>query len=171
MDNSIAIIVEGAAEEAIINVLLNNDKLIFTRNELIDDGPIRMRKSENFEKHILDFGFPDTFDIYRVLDSKNEKFKISSAFKFKVGKIVELYTTPEIEMLFIVFNNDYDRSREKIKPSVFCKQNYHDVGNIKSREDVYNFWNQQPDELVAVIREYARLSSNKRENTLERLLK
>lgn len=173
MDNSIAILVEGAAEEAVIKVLLENEKLIFNKNELIDDGPLRIRNSKKFERHVLDFGFTNTFDIYRILDSKKENFSISKEFRFKVGDIYNLYTTPEIEMLFIIYFGEYDvytRHRSGIKPSEFVKNKHPELGNFKSRNNVYNFWSTRPDELVNTIREYSRISNLKQEQTISSIL-
>lgn len=38
-----AILCEGAAEEAIVNILLDNHFLIFERDELIEQRPLRIR--------------------------------------------------------------------------------------------------------------------------------
>lgn len=44
-----ACICEGAAEAAIIDVLLDNDLLIFQREEMLDEGVIRCRDGKTFE--------------------------------------------------------------------------------------------------------------------------
>ena len=48
-----ACICEGAAEKAIIDILLDNGLLIFSRDELIDDDVIRCRDGQHFEKLYL----------------------------------------------------------------------------------------------------------------------
>ncbi len=53
-----ACICEGAAEKAIIDILLDNGLLIFSRDELIDDV-IRCRDGQQFEKRYLRKEFND----------------------------------------------------------------------------------------------------------------
>jgi len=45
LSNLIACICEGAAEEAIIELLLESDKLIFNRQQLLEEQIIRCRKA------------------------------------------------------------------------------------------------------------------------------
>ena len=44
-----ACICEGAAEAAIIDILVDNDLLIFTREEMLEEQVIRGRNAKNFE--------------------------------------------------------------------------------------------------------------------------
>lgn len=53
LSNIIACICEGAAEQTIIELLLEDNLLIFTRENLIDEKVIRIRSAENFEKTYL----------------------------------------------------------------------------------------------------------------------
>ncbi|CAH1856481.1 N-6 DNA methylase [Convivina intestini] len=178
MIKDIAILVEGSAEEAIIDVLIKFDKLIFSSSRLIDEGPIRIRNASEFERKKLNHRFDKQISVYRILDSKNEKFKIKKEFAFKIDKIISLYTTPEIEMLFITYFGDYGKftqsqgGKRGIKPSTYCKENYKKyITNVKSYQSVYDFWSQRPDDLVNTIRDYARLSPNDDDDTLLAILK
>ena len=49
----VACICEGAAEQAIIELLLDNGRLIFTRDNLLDGEILRCRSAKNFEKQHL----------------------------------------------------------------------------------------------------------------------
>ena len=98
----IALICEGAAENAIMDVLLDNELLIFKRNDLIEEEVIRSRDEKKFEERYLRKGFNDKISILRILDSRNENFKISKAYIGKVD-VINIITAPEIEML-IIFN-------------------------------------------------------------------
>ena len=66
--------------------------------------------------------------IYRILDSKNENFKVPNKIKKEFqGKyeVVEIITSPEIEMLVIISEGrftDYLKVKSKVKPSEYCKQ-------------------------------------------------
>ena len=52
-----ACICEGAAESAIMDVLLNNDLLVFKREEILDESVIRCRDGKTFETRYLRKGF------------------------------------------------------------------------------------------------------------------
>ena len=99
-----ACICEGAAEAAIIDVLLDNDLLIFQREEMLDEGVIRCRDGKTFETRYLRKGFNELISVIRILDSRRENFKLSKAYENKVD-VINVITAPEIEML-IIFNED-----------------------------------------------------------------
>ena len=115
-----ACICEGAAEAAIIDVLLDNDLLIFQREEMLDEGVIR---GKTFETRYLRKGFNELISVIRILDSRRENFKLSKAYESKVD-VINVITAPEIEML-IIFNEDKYNEFKKSgkKPSIFCKEN------------------------------------------------
>ena len=118
-----ACICEGAAEAAIIDVLLDNDLLIFQREEMLDEGVIRCRDGKTFETRYLRKGFNELISVIRILDSRRENFKLSKAYESKVD-VINVITAPEIEML-IIFNEDKYNEFKKSgkKPSIFCKEN------------------------------------------------
>ena len=72
----IACLCEGTAEEVIINILLDNDKLIFNRSQLIEETPLRCRDAKTFETRHLRKGFTDQISIIRILDSRIKIFPV-----------------------------------------------------------------------------------------------
>lgn len=48
-----ACICEGSAENAIMDILLDNDLLIFTREEMLEEEVIRCRDGKRFEEKYL----------------------------------------------------------------------------------------------------------------------
>ena len=52
-----ACICEGSAEMAIMDILLDNDLLIFSREEMLDGDVIRCREGKKFEERYLRKGF------------------------------------------------------------------------------------------------------------------
>ena len=48
-----ACICEGTAEQVIIDLLLDNSKLIFSRNDLLEHEVLRCRTGKNFEEKVL----------------------------------------------------------------------------------------------------------------------
>ena len=97
-----ACICEGSAENAIMDILLDNNLLIFTREEMLEEEVIRCRDGKRFEEKYLRKGFLDKISVIRILDSRRENFRLSKAYEQKVD-VINVITAPEIEML-IIFN-------------------------------------------------------------------
>lgn len=152
----VACICEGTAEEVIINILLDNDKLIFNRNQLLEEAPIRCRDAKKFEARYLRKGFSDKISIVRILDSRKENFKIGKAYEHKID-VINVITAPEIEMLVIFSEKEYPAFKSsRKKPSDFCTQ---DLGfkNVKSRLFVEQYF-KDVNILISAIKEYKRVS-------------
>jgi len=166
----VACICEGSAEKAIINLLLENDKLIFNKNQMVDRQIIPCRDGKSFETKYLRKGFQHKITVYRILDSRKEKFKLSKVYQEKI-EVVNVITSPEIEMLIIFNENKYeDYKKSRLKPSTYCKSSlkYTDVKSYKFVEEYFR----DVDKLIQSIREYRRISDVKRgEYTLWDLLK
>lgn len=153
----IACICEGAAENAIVDILLDNNLLIFTRQEMLDENVIRCRSAKKFEERYLRKGFNDPITIIRILDSRRENFHLSPAYQNKV-EVVNVITAPETEMLIIHNENAYNQfKRSGKKPSDFCKQDLQ-MGNIKSYDFVKDYFS-NPQTLVNAIKKYRRMAN------------
>ena len=164
-----ACICEGAAESAIIDILVDNNLLIFSREEMLDEKVIRCRGAKKFEERYLRKGFNDSISVIRILDSRREDFKLSKAYAHKVD-VVNVVTAPEIEMLIILTLDKYNEYKKSgKKPSDYCKINLK-MKDVKSYDFVYDFFS-NPDDLVKAINEYRRISNiPKGEYTLMDLL-
>ncbi len=64
----IACICEGGAEQTIIEMLLDNDKLIFSYDDLLEGEVLRCRSAKKFEEQHLRKGFTDKITVLRILD-------------------------------------------------------------------------------------------------------
>ena len=71
-----ACICEGSAENAIIDILLDYDLMIFKREEMIEEEVLRCRDGKKFEQKYLRKGFKDKISVIRILDSRHENFKL-----------------------------------------------------------------------------------------------
>ena len=157
----IACICEGGAERAILDLLLDNHKLIFEREDLIEEEILRCRSGKEFEKRYLRKGFADQITIYRILDSRSEKFNLSKAYEPKVD-VKNVITAPEIEKLIICTEGkttDYERESRKnpqLKPSIYCKAflKYSDV----KRYDFVTKYFSDMEVLLKALHEYRRVS-------------
>ena len=175
MAKYIACICEGGAERAIMDLLLDNHRLIFERGDLIDEELLRCRKGREFEEKYLRKGFSEKITVYRILDSKSENFKLSKAYEHKID-IVNVITSPEIEMLIICNEGKYTEFKklksknQEEKPSTYCKSilKYKDV---KKYDFVYEYFS-DIDVLINALHEYRRVSKvHKDEKTLWNLLR
>ncbi len=155
----IACICEGGAEQTIMEMLLDNDKLIFSYDDLLEGELLRCRSAKKFEEQHLRKGFTDKITVLRVLDSRREKFNLSKAYAGKID-VINVITAPEIEMLVIFTEGKYNEYKKSgKKPSIYCKEDlkYNDV---KSAEFLNNYF-KDITRLVDAIREYKRVSNIK----------
>lgn len=165
-----ACICEGSAEEAIMDILLDNDLLLFTREEMLEEQIIRCRDGKRFEEKYLRKGFTGKISVIRILDSRRENFKLSKAYQNKVD-VINVITAPEIEMLIIFAEDKYQEfKKSKKKPSIFCKEDLK-MSNVKSYDYVKDYFS-DANVLVAAIKKYNEISKvQKGEWTLLDLLK
>lgn len=148
--NRVACLCEGSAEQAILDILLENNVLIF--NELLDDKILRVRSAKNFEEQYLRKGNLGDITVYRVLDSRKENFNLSPLYKGKVT-VINVITHPEIEILYIHSVNKFEDFRKsKLKASEYCRTVLK-VKKIKSYDFVKNTFS-DISKLISVIQMY-----------------
>lgn len=161
MGKYIACICEGGAERAILDLLLDNHKLIYEREDLIEEEVLRCRKGKEFEERYLRKGFSEKITIYWVHDSRSEKFNLSKAYEHKVD-IKNVITAPEIEKLIICNEGKYKdyekeaRKNPRLKPSSYCKSNLK-YKNVKSYDFVTEYFADM-EVLIRALHEYRRIS-------------
>lgn len=156
----IACICEGGAEIAIMDILLDNDLLIFKREQLIDESVLPRTSVKVFERQYLRREFDQKIIILRIIYSRREKFNLSKAYSCQVD-VIDVITAPEIEILIISSQKKYDeycRSGVK-KPSDYCK-NVLGIKNVKSPKFVKEYFS-DPDFLIDSIKEYHRVHKQK----------
>lgn len=165
-----ACICEGAAESAIIDILVDHKLLIFSREEMLDERVIRCRNAKTFEERYLRKQFDGQISVIRILDSRREEFHLSKVYRHKID-IINVVTAPEIEMLIILNEGQYDCYKKSgKKPSDFCKTQLK-MRDVKSYDFVREYF-QDSEKLVKAIKEYRRISRiPKGEYTLMDLLK
>ena len=158
----VACICEGSAERAIVNKLLDEDKLIFNRDNMLDNKVLKCRKAKDFEDRYLGKSFSEPISVYRVLDSRRERFAIGKLYKHKV-KVVNVVTAPEIEILIIINEGkfqDYQKHKSYMMPSDYCKQVL-GFKNVKNYSFVTNYF-EDSNILLSAIKKYRRKSKVKK---------
>ena len=170
-----ACICEGAAERAIIDLLLDKKELIFEREDLIEEEVLKSRSAKEFETRYLRKGFSEKITVYRILDSRGEEFKLSKAYEHKVD-VVNVITAPEIEMLIIFTEKKYKayknekRKNPQLKPSDFCKINLK-YTKVKQYDFVKEYFADIPVLLNALHEYKSKSRIQKNEKTLWDLLR
>lgn len=169
MNSLYAIIAEGEAERAILDILLDSGKLDFTRKQILEDRVLKTRSGKNFcEKH-LNFNFKQTIKVYRILDSRGEKFKLPREYQSKIESI-NVITRPEIEILVIISEGRYKEYKNSgLKPSVFAAKN---IKGFKKYYEYYISYYKDVNKLIDAINEYKRITKlDKDEICLSSLIK
>lgn len=163
-----AILCEGASEQAILEILLENDVLTIKKESLLDEKVFRERSAESFFKKHMRVEFDEKVTIYRILDSKNENFKVTNKIKKDFqGKyeVVDIVTSPEIEMLVIISEGrftDYLKVKSKVKPSEYCKQSLK-LRQIKEYDFIRDYFS-DVKHLINVIKQYHSLMKVNKDN-------
>ncbi len=157
LEGYVACICEGNAEQAIMDRLLESDKLVFDTTMLLEGEIIRCRSAKTFEDRYLKKEFSQKISVVRILDSRRENFKLSKAYKDKV-EVINIITAPEIEMLIIINEGKYDKFKKSKfhKPSEYCKSELK-YDSVKSYDFVYSYFS-NIDDLLKSIQEYKRVS-------------
>lgn len=152
----VAVICEGSAEKAIMNILIENKLLVF--KEILEDEVITTRNSKNFAMRHLEKDFEgENIIVLRVIDSLTENFILPKAHDDI--EVVSAITAPEIEMLILInegLDEIYHRKKKsKEKPSSFLKsQPKFKKHKVKSYEYVYKYFSHDIDSLVKVLKRY-----------------
>ena len=124
-DGYVICICEGAAEETIMNLLLDHDCLCFTRDNLVGHSITRKRKASVIEREYLQRGYTKPVVILRILDSRSENFRLRPVYQERYP-VYNIYTRPEIETLLIISEGAYDKyirsKKSSLKPSLYCKE-------------------------------------------------
>lgn len=158
----ILLICEGTAEEDIMNHLIDNNLLIFSRSDLIDYQVSRIRSAESIQEKYLNLNYEKPVAIIRVLDSKHEKFKLGKAYQRFKSSVINVITSPEIEILLIIYKGDYNHfsnsRKSTIKPSQYCSDKYR-IKKIKSKGILLGAFNGSTN-LLQAIKRYKQLTND-----------
>ena len=171
-DGYVICICEGASEEAIMDLLLNGNQLVFKRNSLVGRKITRRRKASEIESLYLQQDYTKAVRIVRVLDSKAELFELSPLYKERFP-VYDIYTCPEIEML-LVYAEERDavyrrKYKTKMKPSEYCSTELFPGKNVKSKSFLEEYFS-DTKKLVQSIKAYHQKRSSSKQLDLSSLL-
>lgn len=142
-DEYVICICEGAAEQAIIELLLDHNSLVFAHDNLVGREITRKRQASEIQGSFLNRAYQSQVNILRILDSPSDKFKLDRLYinRFPVHNI---YTRPEIEMLLIIAEGQIEKylqkEKSRYKPSAYCAEVLFPGKHIKSREFIQDYF-------------------------------
>ena len=165
-------ICEGAAEQAIIELLLDHNSLVFAHDNLVGREVTRKRKSSEIQSSFLNRAYQRRVNILRILDSKKDSFKLPPLYAERYP-VHNIYTRPEIEMLLIIAEGQVEKYLQKdktrYKPGSYCAEILFPGEHIKSREFIQDYF-ADINKLHNVIRLYHEQSGKRGEANLFHLL-
>ncbi len=171
-DEYVICICEGAAEQAIIELLLDHDSLIFNNDNLVGKEITRKRKASEIQTSFLNRAYQQQVNILRILDSRKDAFKLAPLYAERYP-IYNIYTRPEIEMLLIIAEGQSEKylqkAKSRYKPSSYCAEILFPGEHIKSREFIRDYF-AKIDRLHSAIRLYYQQAGKKDEPNLFHLL-
>lgn len=157
------IMCEGPNELEIIRMLLENDKLIFTEDDLLNLVPYHARQIGNNAavKTALNLYHGDV-EVLRIGDKLNDELKVPREYKGKITDIKKYCTKPELEMLLIISENidsEFEKVKSKTSPKTFSKENvvYNRARYDNSTAFYRDYYGERIDLLVDTIKRYKQL--------------
>lgn len=154
------IMCEGPNELAIIRMLLEHDKLIFSYDDLLNLTPYHARqiKTSPAVKNALNL-YHDELEILRIGDKLSDTLKIPKDYEEQIVRVSKYCTKPELEMLLILsegLENDYEKVKSSMNPKTFSKKNikYNRKKYNNSTLFFYEYFDNRIDLLVEVIEKY-----------------
>ena len=152
---------EGTAEEAIIDLLLDNSVLCFSRDTLVDNQITRLRKADKIAEEFLNREYQKDIAILRIIDRDKDKFKLPRIYtEHHRIEIFDVVTKPEIEILHIIDEDlltNFIKARthdKNLKPSEFCKSHF--GKNVKNKDFIEYFYASDIEKLINAIKNYAK---------------
>lgn len=169
---------EGPNEKAIIEMLLDAEQLIFTRNDLLGLVPYHARQL-TLPAVVTNLNlYTGSIDVLRVGDTLNDVLKIPKEYREKINSVRKYCTKPELEMLFVIaegLDKEFDKIKSSKKPKQFCKEKvkYHRKKYDNSTQFYWEYFGDDIDKLVSAIKIYKQThgAHDKDEGYLADLLK
>lgn len=164
---------EGPNELKVINILLENDALIFTDDDLLGLTAYHARqiKSSTQVRTALNLYSGSDVLIMRVGDKQTDKLTIPVDYKEKITGIEKYCTIPELEILLIISEGlvkEYEKNKSVTNPKEFAKTHitYNRKRYDNSTQFFENYYGSDCEKLITAIREYKRIKGNHRKDEL-----
>ena len=163
------ILCEGLNEVTIINILLDNNLLRFTRDDLIGLEIYHARQLVPFlVSQILQYN-SNVLQVIRIGDKLNDELKIPISLEHILSKqqIINCRTHPELEILLIINQNlfsKYNKQKSSIRVKDFAKENvlFNGEKYNNTSQFWYDYYATRPHSLVDDIKKCSKIGKNKK---------
>ena len=167
------IMCEGPNELAVINILLENDALIFTEDDLLGLTAYHARqiRTSTQVKAALNM-YPDNdVLVMRVGDKQSDALTIPADYQKKITGIEKYCTLPELEMLLIISEGlvkEYEKVKSEVDPKAFAKEHirFNRIRYNNSTQFFKDYYAGDCGKLIHAIREYKRIKRAHRKDQL-----
>lgn len=167
------IMCEGPNEMKVMNILLENDALVFTENDLLglEVYHARQIKSSAQVRTVLNLYPGNDVLVMRVGDKQTDRLTIPPDYKDKIACVEKYCTIPELEMLLIISEGlvkEYDKVKSQTKPKAFAKTHvvYNRTRYNNSTQFFEDYYGGDCNKLIAAIREYKQIKGSHRKDEL-----
>lgn len=167
--NRILIMCEGPNEKKIMDILISNNCLYFTEDDLLGLTTFHARQISSSGQVRAELNqYPGKVDVFRIGDTQSDELTIPKDYKEKIGEVKKFCTKPELEILLIIAEglySEYDKVKSTVKAKTFAKNNIK-LGKIKynnSTQFYEEYFGTNIECLVRVINEYYHLKAKTHE--------
>lgn len=176
------ILCEGPNELAVVQMLLEADCFVFSRDDLLGLRPYHARQIDKSSAVKLELNiYSGSVKVLRIGDVMSDKLKIPAQYTGKIVAVEKYCTKPELEMLLILaehLEREFEKVRagkNRVSPKDFCKAHvqYNRKRYNNSTQFYYDYFGSDISKLVSAIRAYRGLQGahKKDEGYLADLLK
>ncbi|MBR4206605.1 MAG: GNAT family acetyltransferase [Clostridia bacterium] len=167
------IMCEGPNELTLINILLENDALVFSEDDLLGLTAYHARQIKTNAQVRLALNLYDGNDVtvMRVGDKQTDRLLIPADFKDKIYEVEKYCTLPELEMLLLISEDlvkEYEKVKSTVRPKVFAKE--HIRCNRRRYDNSSRFYRDyygnECRKLINAIREYKRIRGSHEKDEL-----
>lgn len=156
---------EGPNEKKIMDILLDNNRLIFSRDDLLGLNVYHARQINKSAQVRTELNiYPGEVEVLRIGDKQSDKLVIPKDYKGKITNVSKYCTKPELEMLLIIAEGlvkEYEKVKSDVSPKEFAKE--HIKCGKKSYDNSSKFYEdyfgKNIELLVSSIMKYQKLRS------------
>lgn len=157
------IMCEGPNELEVIRILLENDKLKCSADDLLNLVPYHARQitSSTVVQTAMKL-YPGEVKVLRIGDTLKDELKIPKDYKDRIVEVEKYCTKPELEMLFIIaeqMESEFEKVKSTTSPKTFSKE--HIVYNRRRYDNSTSYYRHyfgdRAELLVESIKRYKQL--------------
>ena len=167
------IMCEGPNELTLINILLENDALVFSEDDLLGLTAYHARQIKTNAQVRLALNLYDGNDVtvMRVGDKQTDRLLIPADFKDKIYEVEKYCTLPELEMLLIISEDlvkEYEKVKSTVRPKAFAKEHirFNRKRYDNSSQFYLDYFGNDCGKLTHAIREYKRIRGSHEKDEL-----